>query len=176
MFPTEGQVAHALLARPPLSHIQHAALFLRGLRVGYDSVRLACVRHAASVRPEPGSNSLKNGIVSPFRMMQSFFERSQLFTLSAFGSVPPDPCVFSTLSRFLAKPKVLTGRFSSLAFLLFNFQGPSPSSLIPSQALISLGFLPPRAPGSQERFAIISNSVPFVKPLNRKNLSFFQIR
>ena len=26
--------------------------------------RLACVRHAASVHPEPGSNSLKNSIVS----------------------------------------------------------------------------------------------------------------
>ena len=39
------QVAHALLTRPPLS------VLLR-------SVRLACVKHAASVRPEPGSNSL----------------------------------------------------------------------------------------------------------------------
>ena len=28
------------------------------------SVRLACVRHAASVRPEPGSNSLNYGIIS----------------------------------------------------------------------------------------------------------------
>jgi hypothetical protein len=35
-----------LLTRSPLEHPQ------RGL-----SVRLACVKHAASVRPEPGSNS-----------------------------------------------------------------------------------------------------------------------
>ena len=46
------QVAHALLTRPPLTFITEAN----------QSVRLACVRHAASVRPEPGSNSLKNGI------------------------------------------------------------------------------------------------------------------
>ncbi len=37
---------HVILTRPPLP------LPLRG-----ESVRLACVRHAASVGPEPGSNS-----------------------------------------------------------------------------------------------------------------------
>ena len=57
LFPTEGQVAHALLARPPLSSLK---IFRRvNLKI---LVRLACVRHAASVRPEPGSNSLKIGI------------------------------------------------------------------------------------------------------------------
>ena len=43
---SQGQVTHVLLTRSPLEHPQ------RGL-----SVRLACVKHAASVRPEPGSNS-----------------------------------------------------------------------------------------------------------------------
>src|SRR4051812_14775464 len=43
---SQGQVAHVLLTRSPLEHPQ------RGL-----SARLACVKHAASVRPEPGSNS-----------------------------------------------------------------------------------------------------------------------
>src|SRR5438477_11988417 len=46
---SSGQVAHVLLTRSPL-----------GLPRGYprlDLVRLACVKHAASVRPEPGSNS-----------------------------------------------------------------------------------------------------------------------
>ena len=52
LSPSEGQVAHALLTRPPLS-----TLFRRISKM--HSVRLACVRHAASVRPEPGSNSLK---------------------------------------------------------------------------------------------------------------------
>ncbi len=41
---TSGQVTNALLTRSPLS----------GLRL---TVRLACIRHAASVHPEPGSNS-----------------------------------------------------------------------------------------------------------------------
>jgi hypothetical protein len=46
---SSGQVAHVLLTRSPLRHT-----------VTYDQVcvaRLACIRHAASVRPEPGSNS-----------------------------------------------------------------------------------------------------------------------
>src|SRR5690606_39334730 len=40
-----GQVTHVLLTRSPLEYPR------RGL-----SARLACVKHAASVRPEPGSN------------------------------------------------------------------------------------------------------------------------
>ena len=47
----ERQVAHALLTRPPL--IRDRSPF---------TVRLECVMHAASVHPEPGSNSLINCI------------------------------------------------------------------------------------------------------------------
>ena len=47
LSPCTGQVTHALLTRPPLSHTPEGVCF----------VRLACVRHAASVHPEPGSNS-----------------------------------------------------------------------------------------------------------------------
>ncbi len=43
---SEGQITHVLLTRSPLEY--HRS----GL-----SARLACVKHAASVRPEPGSNS-----------------------------------------------------------------------------------------------------------------------
>ena len=43
-----GQVTHVLLTRSPLITQEQA------LEV---TVRLACVKHAASVRPEPGSNS-----------------------------------------------------------------------------------------------------------------------
>ena len=54
LSPSERQVAHALLTRPPLN------LFSFGRSLNpISSVRLACVRHAASVHPEPGSNSLK---------------------------------------------------------------------------------------------------------------------
>ena len=52
LSPSERQVAHALLTRPPLEYA-----FLGRSLVQHIPVRLACVRRAASVRPEPGSNS-----------------------------------------------------------------------------------------------------------------------
>ena len=48
LSPTIRQVSHALLTRSPLSPPNKSPV---------DPVRLACVKHAASVRPEPGSNS-----------------------------------------------------------------------------------------------------------------------
>src|SRR5690349_20728635 len=50
----EGQIAHVLLTRSPLVYPR------RGL-----TARLACVKHAASVRPEPGSNSPLKSICQP---------------------------------------------------------------------------------------------------------------
>ena len=47
------QVTHALLTRPPLSH----KIFISEENQIKCFVRLACVKHAASVHPEPGSNS-----------------------------------------------------------------------------------------------------------------------
>ena len=49
-----GQITHVLLTRSPLVYPR------RGL-----TVRLACVKHAASVRPEPGSNSPSRTINPP---------------------------------------------------------------------------------------------------------------
>ena len=46
LFPTGGQITHVLLTRPPLPATR-----------GWPFVRLACLRRAASVRSEPGSNS-----------------------------------------------------------------------------------------------------------------------
>ena len=51
---SQGQVTHVLLTRSPLIHPR------RGF-----TVRLACVKHAASVRPEPGSNSPSRNINQP---------------------------------------------------------------------------------------------------------------
>src|SRR3989304_7474261 len=48
LSPTSGQVTNALLTRSPLGHLRTSTKSL---------VRLACIRHAASVHPEPGSNS-----------------------------------------------------------------------------------------------------------------------
>ena len=52
LFPDTGQITHALLTRPPLRTSESIRRLLPK-----SSVRLACVRHAASVHPEPGSNS-----------------------------------------------------------------------------------------------------------------------
>ena len=53
LSPCVRQVTHALLTRPPLSHKQ-----LQSEEICRKCfVRLACVKHAASVHPEPGSNS-----------------------------------------------------------------------------------------------------------------------
>ena len=46
---SEGQIAHVLLTRLPLVYPRRSL-----------TARLACVMHAASVRPEPGSNSPLN--------------------------------------------------------------------------------------------------------------------
>src|ERR1700674_4616664 len=50
LFPIEGQIAHVLRTRAPC-----AIPYCYGTRT-----RLACVKHAASVRYEPGSNSRLN--------------------------------------------------------------------------------------------------------------------
>ena len=53
LSPCMRQVTHALLTRPPLSHKN----FNPERNPFLCFVRLACVKHAASVHPEPGSNS-----------------------------------------------------------------------------------------------------------------------
>src|SRR6185369_11315106 len=57
VIPDHWAGSHALLTRPPLSPEQAP-----------DHVRLACVRHAASVRSEPGSNSQVNQDNQPARL------------------------------------------------------------------------------------------------------------
>ena len=62
LSPSTRQVTHALLTRPPLSHkrLQTEVICLKCF------VRLACVKHAASVHPEPGSNSHKKCLSASF--------------------------------------------------------------------------------------------------------------
>ncbi len=55
LSPGIRQVTHALLTRPPLTCDSQAGASTS--RFHHKSVRLACVKHAASVHPEPGSNS-----------------------------------------------------------------------------------------------------------------------
>ena len=69
LSPFDGQVTHALLTRPPLKYKKQAFCI---------SVRLACVRHAASVRPEPGSNSLNSLYLNSFRWLNLSFAHLRL--------------------------------------------------------------------------------------------------
>ena len=65
LFPTRGQVTHVLLTRTPLYSADCSAFL----------VRLACVKRAASVDSEPGSNSrLILLSQSPFRSNFHFYE------------------------------------------------------------------------------------------------------
>ena len=105
LSPTERQVPHALLTRSPLKLFRRKA-----------SVRLACVRHAASVRPEPGSNSQKIVSKLPEGSSNHFLNNLLLaILLKNFRWLKFD---FSKLKQF----KIVQGVLSS-SFTLFNLQG-----------------------------------------------------
>ena len=72
LSPGTGQVTHALLTRPPLSrHSRPSEKFCP-----WCFVRLACVKHAASVHPEPGSNSHVKKSASRSKLSLANFNRS----------------------------------------------------------------------------------------------------
>ena len=109
LSPCTGQVTHALLTRPPLSSSRKK-----------NFVRLACVKHAASVYPEPGSNS--------------HVQFSVQFCANAFLSVCvsylKDFTVFIGCSFYYAKNFTRLTTFvirlfkkSSGLVILFNYQG-----------------------------------------------------
>ncbi len=52
LSPSDGQVTHVLLTRSPLFFLS-----MEQAPVKEKAFDFACIRHAASVRPEPGSNS-----------------------------------------------------------------------------------------------------------------------
>ena len=128
LSPSERQVTHVLLTRPPLSN----KTSIRKLPSSY-SVRLACVRHAASVRPEPGSNSLKYCIESPLRALQSY--------LRAFVALSVHLRVFvffeklCLLSFSYQSPDTQSHYGYFLNRSLFNFQGSASVPLIEERAL-----------------------------------------
>ena len=105
-----GQVAYVLLTRSPLTREKQALL---------SSVRLACIRHAASVHPEPGSNS-------PFDFCSTLFLRFFSFCypvflywvkLTLFCLVFKDRCTEVLDNN--TKPLLLLSIFFSLFFVFF---------------------------------------------------------
>src|SRR5215216_2488143 len=117
-----NRACHAVLALlsegyPPLegrsptrySPVCHSTNPLRDFRV-----RLACVRHAASVDSEPGSNSHVKFAVPLARRLRSSL-RSQLFNASADDLAL---ALFGTLIRLRFLPRILRNAF---AFLRWAF-------------------------------------------------------
>src|SRR5258707_11557284 len=76
LSPASGQVSYVLRTRSPLTPLRA-------------SVRLACIRHAASVHPEPGSNSPLFDL-SP--------ERDERALAHSSGSIPCPVCLLCLLS------------------------------------------------------------------------------
>ena len=78
LSPCLGQIVHALLTRPPLEHKPSG----RNLPL-HVPARLACVKHAASVRPEPGSNSYVQSLSSTSRLLPTGSPKPLAFTISS---------------------------------------------------------------------------------------------
>ena len=95
LFPSNRQVAYVLLTSPPLT--------ASNLKESIKSVRLACLMCAASVYPEPGSNSLI--LVS-------------IFTLSSYIN----QVCFSSFEFFIVWQYITTAGCFLIQNLLFTFQ------------------------------------------------------
>ena len=121
LFLSHRQVTHALLTRPPLTYSRKNK-----------SVRLECVMHAASVHPEPGSNSLINCILSSYEAKIFFLRAVLLLYYFLFE--------FFSLKEFF-KSSVFV-HFLSLNFFssLFNFQGSF--TLAPAECLAIISSTP----------------------------------
>ena len=131
LSPGMRQVIHALLTRPPLSLRTLPTEIVRVRR----SVRLACVKHAASVHPEPGSNSLAKYLPQAFAcydihltvwvvsvrscfffsLIQRIFRNSSIVTFVTCMIV----CFAVQLSKFIVCCKVLCC-FSCSTELVYN--------------------------------------------------------
>ena len=106
-----GQVPYVLLTRSPLTSKKQAFL---------PSVRLACIRHAASVHPEPGSNSPFDCLFSSFLTL--CFQASFLFLsgrLASFSWIDVSCLVFKDRSQLLAVCSVILPSASLLCQQLF---------------------------------------------------------
>ena len=127
------QVTHALLTRPPLSHktFQSEEIKVKCF------ARLACVKHAASVHPEPGSNSrIKNLGFVLWSLMFVYASHvlsevsHELRTVKASSFVSSSKSTFWLILPFLLLFGLfktvlwifLLKKFSRVCCLLFNYQ------------------------------------------------------
>ena len=117
-----GQIAHVLLTHPPLASNKSPR---RDLWI--QLARLACIRHAASVRPEPGSNSQFENWV--FLICSRLFA-CELTSLICLDQTMFDPHTAKLCSVFKVPTCVLVTQrfisyslvdFLSTSFLIFSF-------------------------------------------------------
>ena len=108
LFPCDGQVAHVLRTLPPVAG---RALLLPA------APRLACVKPAASVHPEPGSNSSLYIIYLKFNPALSISFRNQRSRFSlclVLASLYFRSSLFNELPRTCGLPPGLSGSLYSL--------------------------------------------------------------
>ena len=91
---SSGQVPHVLLTRSPLG--------LHRYCYRMDLVRLACMKHAASVRPEPGSNSPSRNADDPYgspvNLRESVLDQPAAEDQLALDSCYPSSAILLTRS------------------------------------------------------------------------------
>ena len=119
LSPCIGQVTHALLTRPPLTSKEQAP---------YQFVRLACVKHAASVHPEPGSNSHKKVWALLSLLVRKSFLRNFVLILNLNGSLWIDWFIVTILfSKFIVSASlsltsiILQYYFTYVNTFFYNF-------------------------------------------------------
>ncbi len=110
LSPCVRQVTHALLTRPPLSHSNS--------KLSKCFVRLACVKHAASVHPEPGSNS-HVWMFFPFSELSGFLLKSKLLCSVSFLTGNGSKWFF----LLFCKDQSLDWNFTIWKSILFEFSG-----------------------------------------------------
>ena len=162
----ERQVAHALLTRPPLSYPRRDI-----------SVRLECVMHAASVHPEPGSNS----------RLKSLYLSYLLFYCSHLGIVEiswlPSFLSFLVFCTFLSYFRTLYYLSIVVQFSRINSRFPSRllswraldyySTFIPNCQAFFLSFY--HFVNYMHKSAFVSNVIVYNKQLTRAYILFFYL-
>ena len=96
LSPCMRQVTHALLTRPPLSH----KIFISEENQIECFVRLACVKHAASVHPEPGSNSHVKSFLLPELIWQLIRNNVLIYCFKVASLIEAFLNYSQNLSRF----------------------------------------------------------------------------
>ena len=164
------QVAHALLTRPPLSYLHS----IRRLPSN-NSVRLECVMHAASVHPEPGSNSrsiVLKSLPKKCSNLSSFFLASFTFCLSSIllrisNEISFALYFFSLCTSSISCCSIFNDQFRCpsmvTASLLYHIRSPFVKYFFQLFKTFFVAFLPPAFATLLYYHISLHLSIPFLK-------------